>query len=83
MLVLVAAATALAVPMGAQASGYCGTVRGFKVFTSGVACAPARYYIARNACPRGWRRYRVVERFGFEVVGYGCKSGGRRFSAQR
>jgi hypothetical protein len=83
MLVLLAATVALATPVAAQASGYCGTVRGYKVFTSGVTCATARYYIARNACPRGWARYRVYQQFGFEVVGYGCRSGGRRFKGQR
>lgn len=83
LLCLAAAMIMLALPSGASASGYCGRVAGVKVYTSGVACSTARYYVARWTCPRRWRRYRVHEEFGFEVIGYGCRSGGRRFKGQR
>ena len=71
-------AVALAGASSAEAK-YCGKVRASKVYSTGVACSTAKSYIARNRCPAGWKRYKVIPEFDFEVVGYGCKRGARRF----
>jgi hypothetical protein len=59
---------------------YCGKVRSYKVYSTGVACPTARTYIRSNRCPGGWKRFKVTEEFGFEVIGYGCRRGKRSFT---
>ena len=72
-------AIALAGASSAEAK-YCGKVRAYRVDSTGVPCSTARTYIRRNRCPAGFKRFRVTEEFGFEVIGYGCRRGKRHFT---
>jgi hypothetical protein len=78
---LIATAFALIGASSAEAR-YCGKVRAYRVYSTGVTCTTAKSYIRRDRCPAGWKRFDVTEEFGFETIGYGCRRGKRRFSSE-